>query len=104
MSERVKLLNFLIRIHSLFPDWRGAYHVGQWFPLTVSPAVLSWDVIIGILSEEDYISDREDIKDESAYIHTVSFRYHFLYQSVHFCSRKLRTLQSLTTLTSPFYM
>jgi hypothetical protein len=49
-----------------------------WFSPTVSPAVLSWDVIIGILSEEDYISDREDIKDESAYIHTVGFKCHFL--------------------------
>lgn len=26
MSERVKLVNFLIRLHSLFPGWRGMYH------------------------------------------------------------------------------
>jgi hypothetical protein len=62
------------------------------FSLTVSPAVLSWDVIIGILSEDDHISVREDIKDEFAYIHTVSFWCHFLNQSVHFCSRNPRTL------------
>lgn len=44
-----------------------------WFCPVKSPAVLSWDVIIEILSEEDCISDREDIKDESACIPTVSF-------------------------------
>ncbi len=42
-----------------------------WLSVTISPAVLSWDVIIGILSEEDYIYDRENIKNESAYIHIV---------------------------------
>jgi hypothetical protein len=75
-----------------------------WFSPTVPPAVLSWDVIIGILSEEVYISDREDIKDESAYIHTVGFWCHFLGQSVHFCSRNPRTPHPLTILTSPPYM
>ncbi len=45
-----------------------------WLSPTIYPAVLSWDVIIRILSEEDYISGREDIKNESAYIHTVGFR------------------------------
>jgi hypothetical protein len=40
---------------------------------TISPPVLSWDVIVKILSEEDYISDREDIKNESAYAHMVGF-------------------------------
>ncbi|KAF8478567.1 hypothetical protein DFH94DRAFT_633058 [Russula ochroleuca] len=44
MSERVKLVNFLIRLHSLFPGWR----------------VLSWDAIIEILSEEDYIPTTRD--------------------------------------------
>jgi hypothetical protein len=72
-----------------------------WFSPTVSPAVLSWDVIIGILSEEDHI---EVIKDESAYIHTVGFRCHFLDHGVHFCSRNPRTPQPLTILTSPPYM
>ena len=43
-----------------------------WFSPTTSPPVLSWDIIIAILSEEDYMSDREDIK-ESAYLHMVGF-------------------------------
>lgn len=42
------------------------------FPYTIS-AVLSWDVIIRILSEEDHISDQEGTKNESPYVHTVSF-------------------------------
>ncbi|KAH9966782.1 hypothetical protein BC827DRAFT_1153126 [Russula dissimulans] len=54
VSERVKLVSFLIRLHSLFSSWR----------------VLSWDVAIRILSEEDYISDQADTKNESAYVHT----------------------------------
>ncbi|KAI0302159.1 hypothetical protein BC826DRAFT_987563 [Russula brevipes] len=51
VSERLKLVNFLIRLHSLFPRWR----------------MLSWDVIIGIPAEEDYFSEREDTKHEPAY-------------------------------------
>ncbi|KAH9996800.1 hypothetical protein BJV77DRAFT_1065579 [Russula vinacea] len=38
------------------------------FSPTTSPPVLSWDIIIAILSEEDYMSDREDIKNESGYL------------------------------------
>jgi hypothetical protein len=73
MSERVKLVNFLIRLHSLFPGWRGMYCVGHMvLPHNISP-VLSWDAIIEILSEEDYMSDRADIKNESAYLHMVGF-------------------------------
>lgn len=54
------------------------------FP-TISPPVLSWDVIIGILSEEDYLSDQEDTKTESAYVHIVSFIWeNTLEQGVHF--------------------
>jgi hypothetical protein len=43
------------------------------FSPTTSPPVLSWDIIIAILSEEDYMSDREDIKNESAYLQMVGF-------------------------------
>ena len=71
MSERVKLVNFLIHILSLFPSWRGMYHVSHMVRPTISPTVLSWDVIIGILSEEHYIADQVDINDESANVPAV---------------------------------
>ncbi|KAI0306458.1 hypothetical protein B0F90DRAFT_1808156 [Multifurca ochricompacta] len=53
VSERVRLVSFLIRLHSLFSGWR----------------VLSWDVIAGILSEEDYIPGNDDLKNGSAAVH-----------------------------------
>jgi hypothetical protein len=41
MSERVKLVNFLIHLHSLFPGWRGMYHVGYMvFPYNISPSTI----------------------------------------------------------------
>ncbi|KAI0273752.1 hypothetical protein BC834DRAFT_227074 [Gloeopeniophorella convolvens] len=47
MSERVKLVTFLIKLHSLFPHWR----------------VLSWDVILKVLSEGDDIPSRDSRVD-----------------------------------------
>lgn len=44
----------------------------SWFSRTISLLVLSWVVILRILSEEDY-SDGLDSKRESAYVHTVGF-------------------------------
>ncbi|KAH9180668.1 hypothetical protein EDB89DRAFT_1920409 [Lactarius sanguifluus] len=46
-SERLGLINFLIKLQSLFSSWR----------------VLSWDVIIGVLSEDDDIPSGEDHKN-----------------------------------------
>ncbi|KAI9509630.1 hypothetical protein F5148DRAFT_1367050 [Russula earlei] len=56
VSGRLKLVNFLIRLHPLFSSWK----------------VLSWDVIITTLSEEDYVSDQQDIKNEPAQVNNSS--------------------------------
>lgn len=54
VSERVKLINFLIKLQSLFPSWR----------------VLSWDAIIGVLSEDDDMPSGEDNKNRSMSVRT----------------------------------
>ncbi|KAH9079531.1 hypothetical protein EDB83DRAFT_2343143 [Lactarius deliciosus] len=46
-SERLGLINFLIKLQSLFSSWR----------------VLSWEVIIGVLSEDDDMPSGEDHKN-----------------------------------------
>jgi hypothetical protein len=43
-----------------------------WLSPIISQLVLSWVVILRMLSEEDYI-DGLDSKGEPAYVHTVSF-------------------------------
>ncbi|KAI9446343.1 hypothetical protein H4582DRAFT_1905062 [Lactarius indigo] len=47
VSERLRLINFLIKLQSLFSSWR----------------VLSWDVIIGVLLEDDDMPSGEDHKN-----------------------------------------
>ena len=44
----------------------------SWLSPTISLLVLSWVVILRMLSEEDYI-DGPDPKGESAYVQLVSF-------------------------------
>jgi hypothetical protein len=72
VSERVRLVNFLIQLHTLFSGWRGMYHDKHMSFLTISSPVLSWDVIVGILSE-DHTPGDGDTKNESAAVRVVSF-------------------------------
>lgn len=54
--ERVKLVSFLVQLHSHFPTWRGNssrnLHLERY---TDSSTVLSWDAIIETLLEDDYL-------------------------------------------------
>jgi hypothetical protein len=72
VSERVRLVNFLIQLHTLFSGWRGMYHDENTSFLTISSPVLSWDVIVGILSE-DHTPGDGDTKNESADVRVLNF-------------------------------
>jgi hypothetical protein len=86
VAERVRLINFLIRLHALFSGWRGTHGDERMPFLTISSLVLSWDVIVEILSEEDHIPGNENTKGVD--VHTVSpFLQCILELYVQFCSR-----------------
>ncbi|EGN95947.1 hypothetical protein SERLA73DRAFT_93794 [Serpula lacrymans var. lacrymans S7.3] len=56
ISERVRLVSFLIQLHPHFPSWK----------------VISWDVIIETLLEDEYLQKNGDDEDGPAAAHLVS--------------------------------
>ena len=77
----------------------------SWLSPTISLLVLSWVVILRILSEEDY-SDGLDPKSESAYAHIVGLLWGLFWNStlIFFCSRNRTAVQPPTIPTLPPYM
>lgn len=56
IAERVKLVSFLVQLHSHFPTWRGnSSHNKHVEGFTDYLVVLSWDVILETLLEDDYV-------------------------------------------------
>jgi hypothetical protein len=77
----------------------------SWLSPTVPLLVLSWVVILRILSEEDY-NDGLDPKSESAHVHIVGFSLGIILEQCtdFFCSRNRTAVQPPTIPTLPPYM
>ena len=77
----------------------------SWLSPTLSLLVLSWVVILRMLSEEDYMGGL-DSKSEFAYVHLVSFSLGIILgqRTNILCSRNRAAVQPLTIQTLPPYM
>ena len=57
MTERLGLVSFLLQLRPHFPSWKGEYRGVNFFDiaLLISQLVLTWDVIIETLMDDDFV-------------------------------------------------